>query len=133
MLPQPRVVVGLELLRRRLATAAIDLSDGLFTDLAHLCHESGVGAEVWAAALPIHPLALQSAPERAIELALNGGEDYELLFAASAAVRMPRSVTGVPITHIGSLVRGKAISLVDPAGHKRTLESGGWEHFASRH
>jgi len=133
MLPQPRVAVGMELLRRRLATAAIDLSDGVSTDLAHLCHESGVGAEVWAAALPIHPLALQSAPERAIELALNGGEDYELLFAASAAVRMPRSVTGVPITHIGSLVRGKAISLVDPAGRKRPMKPGGWEHFTGRH
>jgi thiamine-monophosphate kinase len=133
LLPQPRVAVGLELLRRRLATAAIDLSDGLSTDLAHLCHESGVGAEVSAAALPIHPLALRAAPERAVELALNGGEDYELLFAAPAAVRMPRSVAGVPITRIGDLVRGKAISLVDSAGRKRPLKAGGWEHFAARH
>jgi thiamine-monophosphate kinase len=133
MLPQPRVAVGLELLRRRLATAAIDLSDGLSTDLAHLCHESGVGAEVSAAALPIHPLALRAAPERAIDLALNGGEDYELLFAAPSAVRMPRSVAGVPISRIGTLVRGKAISLVDPAGGKRPLKPGGWEHFAAKH
>jgi thiamine-monophosphate kinase len=133
LLPQPRVAVGLELLRRRLATAAIDLSDGLSTDLAHLCHESGVGAEVIAAELPIHPLALNLGPERAIELALNGGEDYELLFAAPAAVRMPRSVAGIPITRIGSLIRGKGVSLVDPAGHRRALKPGGWEHFAARH
>jgi len=46
---------------------------------------------------------------------------------------MPRSVTGVPITHIGSLVRGKAISLVDPAGRKRPMKPGGWEHFTGRH
>jgi thiamine-monophosphate kinase len=133
MLPQPRVAVGLELLRRHLATAAIDLSDGLSTDLAHLCHESGVGAEIFAAALPIHLLALRAVSARAIDLALNGGEDYELLFAAPSAVRMPRSVAGVPISRIGTLVRGKAISLVDPAGGKRPLKPGGWEHFAAKH
>lgn len=133
MLPQPRVAVGLELLRRCLATAAIDLSDGLSTDLAHLCRESGVGAKVMADALPMHPLALDAAPARAMDLALNGGEDYELLFAAPATVRVPRSVAGVPITCIGNLVRGKAISLVDPTGRKRPLKPGGWEHFAERH
>ena len=132
LLPQPRLAVGLELLRRRLATAAIDLSDGLSTDLAHLCRESGVGAEIAAGAPPIHPLALQAAPERAIDFALHGGEDYELLFAAPAAVRMPRSLAGVSITRIGRLVRGKAIYLVDPAGRKRPLKQGGWEHFTPK-
>jgi thiamine-monophosphate kinase len=133
LLPQPRVAVGLDLLRRRLATAAIDLSDGLSTDLAHLCRESGVGAEIAAAALPIHPLALEAGAERAVDLALNGGEDYELLFAAPAALRMPRSVAGVRVTRIGRLVRGEAVSLVDSAGRKRPLKPGGWEHFAGRH
>jgi thiamine-monophosphate kinase len=129
--PQPRVAVGLALLRRRLATAAIDLSDGLSTDLAHLCQESGVGAELSLAALPIHPLALREpgAPRRAIDLALNGGEDYELLFAAPAAVKMPRSVAGVRVTPIGKLVRGHAVSLVDSAGRRRPLQPRGWEHF----
>jgi thiamine-monophosphate kinase len=133
LLPQPRLTVGMELLRRHLATAAIDLSDGLSTDLAHLCRESGVGAEVSADALPIHPLALQAGPERSIDLALHGGEDYELLFAAPAAARVPRSVAGVRVTRIGSLVPGKAISLRDSAGRKRSLNPGGWEHFAARH
>ena len=76
MYPQPRIAVGLALARRRLATASIDISDGLSTDLAHLCHESGVGAEVLEEALPIHPLAAKAAPERAIKLALDGGEDW---------------------------------------------------------
>ena len=60
----------------------IDLSDGLSTDLRHLCVASGVGAEVEEALLPVHPLA---AGERGLELALNGGEDYELLFAFAGA------------------------------------------------
>ena len=73
--PQPRVAQGLWLVRHGLASAAIDLSDGLSTDLAHICEESGVAAEVNAAALPIHPAAT-------LPQALNGGEDYELLFTA---------------------------------------------------
>jgi thiamine-monophosphate kinase len=129
LFPQPRIGAGLALLRRRLASAAIDLSDGLSTDLAHLCRESGVGAEVSAAALPIHPLAQKAGADRAVELALNGGEDYELLFAAAPSMRVPRSVAGVRITRIGSLVRGSAISIADSDGRRRTLRAAGWEHF----
>jgi thiamine-monophosphate kinase len=131
--PQPRIDVGLALLRRRLATAAIDLSDGLSTDLTHLCRESGVGAEVSAAALPIHPVATAAGPAAALDFALNGGEDYELLFTAPPAARVPRSVAGVRITRVGRLVRGGAITLLDPGGRKRRLEPGGWEHFAGKH
>ena len=133
--PQPRVAVGLALLRRRLATAAIDLSDGLSTDLAHLCRESGVGAEISLAALPIHSLALSApgAPQRAIEFALHGGEDYELLFAAPAAMKMPRSLAGVRVTRIGRFTGGSAITMVDSDAHRGPLEPRGWEHFARKH
>jgi thiamine-monophosphate kinase len=133
--PQPRIAVGLALLRRRLATAAIDLSDGLSTDLAHLCHESGVGAEVSLDALPIHALAAAApgVPQGAIEFTLHGGEDYELLFAAPAAVKMPRSVAGVRLTRIGRLTRGHAITMVDSDGRRRPLEPRGWEHFSRKH
>jgi thiamine-monophosphate kinase len=130
--PQPRIGVGLALLRRHLATAAIDLSDGLSTDQGHLCHESGLGAEVSEAALPIHPLATKFGPVRALEFALNGGEDYELLFSAPASVRMPRNVAGVRVTRIGRLMRGNAVTLVNSNGSRRKLEAAGWEHFASR-
>jgi thiamine-monophosphate kinase len=132
MFPQPRIEVGLALLRRRLATAAIDLSDGLSTDLTHLCQESAVGAEVSVAALPIHPMALQSDPSNALDLALNGGEDYELLFSAPPAARVPRTLAGVRVTRIGSLVRGSSISLLGPTGDRSPLQPGGWEHFAAR-
>jgi thiamine-monophosphate kinase len=130
LLPQPRVGVGLALVRRSLASSAIDLSDGLSTDLAHLCRESGVGAVIEADRLPIHPLAMLAGPERALDFALNGGEDYELLFSARAGVRMPRSVVGVAITRIGTLVRGETVSIADSGGRRRVLQAGGWEHFA---
>jgi len=130
LFPQPRIAVGLALLRRRLATAAIDLSDGLSTDLAHLCHESGVGAEIAAAALPNHSLAQHSSASYALALALNGGEDYELLFAAPPTAKVPRSLAGVSITRIGRIVRGSTISLLDEGGHSAPLPPGGWEHFA---
>jgi thiamine-monophosphate kinase len=127
--PQPRIDVGLALLRRRIATAAIDLSDGLSTDLTHLCQESGVGAEVSADALPIHPLAAGASPAAALKFALNGGEDYDLLFAARPTARVPRSVAGVPIARIGRLVRGGAITLIEAGGRRSKLKPGGWEHF----
>ena len=143
LFPQPRLAVGQALVRRHLATAAIDLSDGLSTDLAHLCRESGVGAQVSVDALPIHPLAMQArdvqashsaaAADRALTLALNGGEDYELLFAAPPTTQVPRTLAGVRITRIGSLVRGRSISLLDSAGRRSPLQPGGWEHFTGKH
>jgi thiamine-monophosphate kinase len=131
--PQPRLAVGLALVRRNLATAAIDLSDGLSTDLAHLCHESNVGAEISTPALPIHLLAQQAVPARALDWALNGGEDYELLFAARPTIRMPSTLAGVPITRIGTLTRTSTISLIDARGRSHPLKPGGWQHFANRH
>jgi thiamine-monophosphate kinase len=124
--PQPRIAQGLALRRRGLATAALDLSDGLSTDLARLCEESAVAAEVDAAALPIFPGATLSE-------ALNGGEDYELLFTAAPTVRIPRALAGVPLTCIGRVVRpraaGPAVTLVT-AKDKLPLKPRGWEHFA---
>jgi thiamine-monophosphate kinase len=120
--PVPRVRVGVELVRRRLATAAIDLSDGLSSDLAHVCAESRVGAEVWEAALPVAGGATR-------EQALHGGEDYELLFAAPASVKMPGRVAGVPVTCIGRLVRETGAWVVGVDGRRQVLEAKGWEHF----
>jgi thiamine-monophosphate kinase len=133
LFPQPRIAVAQALLRRRLATAAIDLSDGLSTDLAHLCRESGVGAEVSVDALPIHPLALDVGLSNALSLVLHGGEDYELLFAAPPTARVPRTLAGIAITRIGSLVRGNSISLLDPQGRRSPFQPGGWEHFTNKH
>jgi thiamine-monophosphate kinase len=124
--PQPRIAQGLWLAQRGLASAAIDLSDGLSTDLAHLCEESAVAAEIDAAALPVHSGAT-------LEQALNGGEDYELLFTASPAAHVPRSIVGVPVTRIGRIVRPRKgrprITLVTAQG-RQPLARQGWEHFS---
>jgi thiamine-monophosphate kinase len=124
--PQPRIAQGLWLVRHGLASAAIDLSDGLSTDLAHLCEESGVSAEVDAALLPIHPGAT-------LEQALHGGEDYELLFTAPATARLPRKIAGVAITRIGRILPVRRnqpiVTLLTPQG-PLPLEPRGWEHFS---
>jgi thiamine-monophosphate kinase len=123
--PQPRVAQGLWLRRKGVATAAIDLSDGLSTDLEHLCEESGVAAEVDASLLPLHPSA-------SLEEALHGGEDYELLFTAAENARVPRAIGGVPVTRIGRIARRRAGT---PAVMMRTqkgvepLAPAGWQHF----
>ncbi|HWB31731.1 MAG TPA: thiamine-phosphate kinase [Acidobacteriaceae bacterium] len=126
--PQPRLAVGQALLRRRLATAAIDLSDGLSTDLAHLCQESSVGAEISEVSLPIHPLAAFG--EDPVSQALNGGEDYELLFAARPSTKIPHTIAGVAITRIGTLTGGQKIHITDARGRRRPLRPAGWEHFS---
>ncbi|HWW76969.1 MAG TPA: thiamine-phosphate kinase [Pyrinomonadaceae bacterium] len=131
--PTPRVEWGALLGEKRLATASIDLSDGLSSDLAHVCRESGVGARVEAELLPVEPL-LKSAglcEDDALALALDGGEDFELLFTASprAASRLPREVCGASVTRVGEVTgeRGK-VRLVR-GGRARLLRPGGFEHF----
>jgi len=138
--PTPRVEWGALLGEKRLATALIDLSDGLSSDLAHVCRESGVGARVEAELLPVEPL-LKSAGLRsksaglsegeALALALDGGEDFELLFTASprASSGLPREVGGVPVTRVGEVTgeRGKVRLVV--GGRARLLRPGGFEHF----
>jgi thiamine-monophosphate kinase len=134
MFPEPRLDVGESLLRRELATACIDLSDGLSTDLAHLCHASGVCAEIEQATLPIHPLARKLGAVAALRAALHGGEDYELLFAAPGSVLIPTSLAGVPITRIGSLKKRRSgrplMTMLAPDGTRTELKPGGWEHFS---
>jgi thiamine-monophosphate kinase len=124
--PEPRIAQGLWLRRNGLASAAIDLSDGLSTDLTHLCEESGVAAEVNAAALPLFPGA-------ELAYALHGGEDYELLFTARPASRVPRSIVGIPVTAIGRVIAHRpghpSVTLLTPEG-PQPLAPRGWQHFA---
>jgi thiamine-monophosphate kinase len=123
--PQPRIAQGLWLQRRRLASAAIDLSDGLSTDLAHLCEESGVAAEIDASLLPLHPNAT-------LEQALHGGEDYELLFTAPSMAHVPRVIAGVAVSRIGRMTRpssGLPTVTIRTERGAEALEQKGWQHF----
>lgn len=130
LFPEPRLAVGRGL--RGLAHAAIDLSDGLSTDLTHLCEESGVAAVLEQSLLPIHALAREE-PD-GLQLALNGGEDYELLFTAGARARIPRSFAGVPIHRIGLIrkahPRQARIVLNTRDGGQHPVPAAGWQHFA---
>jgi thiamine-monophosphate kinase len=124
--PTPRLAVGKWLRSRSLATAMIDLSDGLSTDLAHLCEESGVGAVLEAGLIPRacvgRPLA-----DVSLDLALHGGEDYELLFTSSG--KIPATLAGVSVTRIGQVTRTREMALVSQDGRRGRLATQGWEHF----
>lgn len=125
LFPAPRLAAGDRLRRSGLASAAIDVSDGLSTDLKHLCEESGVGAIVHAGVLPLHPLLIHTAD--ALQQALHGGEDYELLFTARAGTRVPRRIQGVRVTRIGEIIKGDKI-LIEQNSVTTPLLAGGWEH-----
>jgi thiamine-monophosphate kinase len=126
--PRPRVAVGRLLRERGLASAMIDISDGLSTDLGHICEESGVGAELETEAIPVATLG---EPVRRVEFkyALNGGEDYELLFTAAPRKKVPSRIAGVPVHRIGVVTTGRRILLLDKKGMKQRLLPQGWEHF----
>ena len=132
--PTPRVEWGAMLGELRLASAMIDLSDGLSSDLAHVCRESLVGARVDAASLPLDPLLAPAgiAHGEALALALDGGEDFELLFTVSArdARRLPDELGGVRVTRIGEVTRERGKVRLVRDGRARLLRPGGFEHFA---
>ena len=128
--PEPRIELGRTLREKGVASAMIDSSDGLSTDLAHICEESGVGAEIEAELIP---RAMVGKPGREVDLqfALHGGEDYELLFMAHPDRRVPSRIAGVPITRIGHITRQRNVILRNREGVGYELEPRGWEHFRS--
>jgi thiamine-monophosphate kinase len=106
----------------------IDTSDGLSTDLAHICDESGVGAQVESALVPRAKVG-KPGQEVDLDVALHGGEDYELLFTAPPGKRVPSSIAGVALTQIGQITRGRKISVRDLKGIADEFRPRGWEHF----
>ncbi len=122
--PEPRLAAGRKLMRRGLATAAIDLSDGLSTDLSHLCDESGLAAEIQAESVPVDARAT-------LQQALHGGEDYELLFTIPRQSVIPRHIGGVEVHAIGRMKKpGKGPQVeISEAGRRTALVAAGYEHF----
>ena len=129
--PFPRIAEG-KLLVEHGVKAAIDISDGLIADLGHICEASRVGALIKAGRVPVSPLVQASFGERALGLALTGGEDYELLFTASAdGVERVRKAALCPIYVIGEVVSDDKhqVALVDSQGGPVSLAGKGWDHF----
>jgi thiamine-monophosphate kinase len=127
--PTPRIAEGLLLVEQRVKTA-IDVSDGLVADLNQICKASRVGARIEVERVPVAPAVKAVFGEKALELALSGGEDYELLFTAGGdAIERVRKAASVPVTVIGEITDGKGVSLVDKQGKPFELKRSGWEHF----
>ena len=130
--PQPRVTAGLAL--RGVASACIDVSDGLLADLGHVCTASGVGAELEADQLPVSR-ALQAMfdADACRALALAGGDDYELCFTVqperAPAVEDAFAPFGLRVTRIGRIVAGTGVRALDQAGRPVEVPHPGWEHF----
>jgi len=132
--PTPRITAGALLARERLATAMIDISDGLIQDLGHICEASGIGAEIWADKLPLSRAYRKLAGRAGTRYALSGGEDYELLFCARkrdrARIERLHTHALVAITRIGSCDSGKnGIVVLDAAGKPVETRIGGHDHF----
>lgn len=126
--PEPRLRLGRWLAERKLATAMMDLSDGLSTDLPRLCAASRVGALIDQAKLP---LLRGIDTESARQLALNGGDDYELLFTVSprklASFRGKFEEFG--LTQIGKITAGRGVRVIGRNGRLRLLRRAGWDPF----
>ncbi len=131
--PEPRVALGQWLAKHRLASAMMDLSDGLSADLPRLCAASGVGGRINVARIPTVRVTPRrgAKPFNALNLALNGGDDYELLFTVrpGKARRLPRVFQGIPLTAIGKITRKRSLRLIQLGGREQPLHAGGWDPF----
>jgi thiamine-monophosphate kinase len=129
--PRPRLELGQWLAEKRLASAMMDVSDGLSTDLARLCEASGVGAKIASESLPVSRFA--ESTEDARKLALHGGDDYELLFAVHPKDerKLPSQHRGLRLTRIGEITRGRKI-LVGEGTRSVELRPGGWDPFRKK-
>lgn len=133
--PQPRVALGVALGERGLASAMIDVSDGLLADLGHVATASALCAEVHDAGLPWTALTRGCADEVAVRNALlAGGDDYELVFCApadaDAAVQALAAELGLPLTRIGRMRPGEGVRLVNAQGVNMPVSRRGYDHFS---
>jgi len=131
--PMPRIDEG-QILLHQGVKAAIDISDGLIADLTHVCQASQVSARIKQNDLPIHPALKKNFKSDYLQLALSGGEDYELLFTTSSQIiSRLKKVMPCPITVIGEITEGKTgqVILTDADGRIIPWQKAGWEHFKS--
>jgi thiamine-monophosphate kinase len=131
--PEPRLKLGQWLAEKRMATAMMDLSDGLSSDLPRLCRASGVGARVHPGRIPLPNLSVANLRQEIdpLQLALHGGDDYELLFTIPrrSMSRIPKSFQGVRLTPIGEITGDHKVQLQREDGLEQPLVAGGWDPF----
>jgi len=131
--PVPRVEWGGKIATAGCASSMIDVSDGLSSDLSHICERSGVGASVYAEKIPLSPSLRKAAAQLGkspLLYALSGGEDYELLFTVPPAKIKKLLSLGLPVTEIGEITGTRKMLLVDGLGKKTLLRPTGYNHFA---
>jgi thiamine-monophosphate kinase len=136
--PAIRIELGSWLARHHVASAMMDISDGLSTDLARLCGASGVGAQLAVERIPCVRIpaaatrVLRGKPLDPLRMALHGGEDYELLFTVppGKVKRLRRAPGFAQLAAIGEVRRGKRIMVVDGEGNRQQLEPHGWDPFS---
>jgi len=134
--PEPRLALGQWLVKKGLATAMMDLSDGLSSDLSRLCAASAVGARVEKVKIPqvqTPDLTLKHGRDP-LQFALHGGDDYELVFTVPPrkAKLLPRSFRGVGLTAIGRITRVRKLLVLEAEGHAKPLRPRGWDPFRKK-
>lgn len=132
--PVPRVKEGRAIALSGCASAMIDVSDGLSSDLAHICTQSGVGAELDGRAIPVSASLKRLSHDLSrplLEYGLHGGEDYELLFTVPENRLKKFFALEIPASRVGTIRAGKKLLLTDSAGSTRELHPRGYDHFAN--
>jgi thiamine-monophosphate kinase len=124
--PEPRLDLSQKLVELDIPTAMIDISDGLSSDLAHICSASGTGARIYSERIPIDTKITGLDKAKRLDLALNGGEDFELLFTVDPA--NASLLTKMDVTRIGEMTEGADMMLISDDGEEM-LVPGGFRHF----
>ena len=126
--PHPQLAAANLLQTLDIVTSMIDISDGLSSDLSHICSSSGVGAVIWSEKIPVNPdLPGHFAADACIEMALNGGEDFELLFTVPE--KYISKITSHGFTVIGEITANAGIIELSTNGQSCELPSKGYQHF----
>lgn len=132
--PEPRIEEG-QILKKAGVKTAIDISDGLIADLKHICESSKVSAKINLQSIPLHPLLQKYFKEKALDMALNGGEDYEIIFVApEAKINNIKNILKCPLHIIGEtgILPPGEIEFTGNQGTITEIKSSGWDHFRNK-
>ncbi|WP_020593313.1 thiamine-phosphate kinase [Kiloniella laminariae] len=134
--PEPRCNLGIELLQRAYSRTAMDVSDGLLADLGHIAHASNVAVELYEDKIPLSAAfveVMSGCPDQGLELAVTGGDDYELVFTSDPSqeqnIRELSAKLSLKLSKIGKVISGQGVQLICRNGEIFLPAKGGWTHF----